>query len=299
MAGPDELPLPELTDDLKHQINVARADALVKLHEELNTCWANCFPLDGEKRLRAPAPDKFFPPFVAYGVAIYEARAEALLALRPQALEYENWLNFGLKTLICEALAPSRPVENWGKVRLDVPLSEWQMHMGTTRRHFDHPEHSALFSRASALINALEDPIEGHWDRFTGLLHNAISRRTLPFLTKALKLLRAPKNQNPEALTGPETATVGREEDRLALPNTVEHAPVAERSQKLSRKGDASLLAGKSLVTFRTAQEYLGISERQRQSLVKQGALAVQGKGHNKKITTESLVAYLPPENPQ
>jgi hypothetical protein len=65
------------------------------------------------------------------------------------------------------------------------------------------------------------------------------------------------------------------------------------------RKGDGALLAGRSAVRFETAEEYLGIKERQRQALVKKGALIVVGKGHGRKITTESLKEYLLPENPQ
>ena len=64
------------------------------------------------------------------------------------------------------------------------------------------------------------------------------------------------------------------------------------------RKGDDSLLAGKRAVNFRTAEQYLGLTERQRQNLVKGKVLVVEGKGQNKKITTDSLRAYLPPENP-
>jgi hypothetical protein len=65
-----------------------------------------------------------------------------------------------------------------------------------------------------------------------------------------------------------------------------------------TRKGDATLLAGKQVVNFRTAEQYLGITERQRQKLVKEGSLVVEGKGSNRKITSESLKSYLPPENP-
>jgi hypothetical protein len=64
------------------------------------------------------------------------------------------------------------------------------------------------------------------------------------------------------------------------------------------RKGDASLLAGKRAVNFKTAEQYLGLTERQRQNLVRDQILVVEGKGQNKKITTDSLRAYLPPENP-
>lgn len=65
------------------------------------------------------------------------------------------------------------------------------------------------------------------------------------------------------------------------------------------RKGDASLLADKQAVSFRTAEQYLGISERQRQNLVKDQILTLVGKGQNRRITTYSLRDYLPPENPQ
>jgi hypothetical protein len=63
------------------------------------------------------------------------------------------------------------------------------------------------------------------------------------------------------------------------------------------RKGDAALLVGNA-VTFRTAEQYLGIKDRQRQKLMKSGALKVVGKGHPRKITTDSLRDYVPPETP-
>lgn len=64
------------------------------------------------------------------------------------------------------------------------------------------------------------------------------------------------------------------------------------------RKGDSALLAGKCAVNFKIAEQYLGLTERQRQNLVREPILVVEGKGQNKKITTDSLRAYLPPENP-
>jgi hypothetical protein len=66
-----------------------------------------------------------------------------------------------------------------------------------------------------------------------------------------------------------------------------------------ARKGDRTLLGEKELVTFKTAELYLGITERQRQNLVKNGALSVEGQGHSRKITVESLKKYLPPEIPK
>jgi hypothetical protein len=65
------------------------------------------------------------------------------------------------------------------------------------------------------------------------------------------------------------------------------------------RKGDSSLLKGKIAVSFKTAEEYLGIGERQRQNLVKRQVLDVMGQGHNRKITTGSLRKYFGAENPK
>jgi hypothetical protein len=61
-------------------------------------------------------------------------------------------------------------------------------------------------------------------------------------------------------------------------------------------KADQALLEGKETVTFGTAEKYLGITARQRQKLMKSGALQVLGKGHNRQITTASIQAYLPPK---
>jgi len=63
------------------------------------------------------------------------------------------------------------------------------------------------------------------------------------------------------------------------------------------RKGDASLLAGKRAVNFETAEQYLGIGKRQRQTLVSSGALKTEGLGQNRKITTDSLKSLVPPES--
>jgi hypothetical protein len=72
----------------------------------------------------------------------------------------------------------------------------------------------------------------------------------------------------------------------------------AKQRRDNARKGDATLLGEKLLIRFKTAEQYLGISERQRQKLISSGALKVEGQGQNRKITAESLKAYLPPEIP-
>jgi hypothetical protein len=191
--GSENRALPELTGDVKHQLDIARAEALVKLHADLNACWAQCFPVDAGERLRTPDPTRFFQPFFEYGVALYEAHADALLALQPKPLEYGDWLQFSLKTSICEGLAPYRRVEDLRKPVSGVRPSGWQEHMGTTWRLFDHPRHAVLFSKATKLIDALEDVHEPYWEQFLSSLNKAMSRRTLTLLAKALKRLCGPK----------------------------------------------------------------------------------------------------------
>ena len=73
----------------------------------------------------------------------------------------------------------------------------------------------------------------------------------------------------------------------------------AKEAKSVRDKGNPKLLADKDRVSLRTAERYLGIGERQRQNLMKQNALVVVGWGQNRQITTESLKAYVPPENPQ
>jgi len=72
------------------------------------------------------------------------------------------------------------------------------------------------------------------------------------------------------------------------------HRKAKDRAERKSGKGDPGLLGGKSAVPLRTAEQYLDISDRHRQNLMKSGILEVIGQGHNRKITTESLLRYLP-----
>jgi hypothetical protein len=84
--------------------------------------------------------------------------------------------------------------------------------MGVTWRQFDHPRHSELFAHAQKLINALEDPLDFHWDEFTTLLHNAISRTTLRRLAEALKSVGSPADSNRELNKEPVLPIVSAEE---------------------------------------------------------------------------------------
>jgi hypothetical protein len=78
-----------------------------------------------------------------------------------------------------------------------------------------------------------------------------------------------------------------------------DRSPSIMREEKFPRKGDPLLLGAGELVNFSIAENYAGITARQRQKLMKRGLLESKGLGHNRKITTESLRKYLPPQENQ
>jgi hypothetical protein len=80
-----------------------------------------------------------------------------------------------------------------------------------------------------------------------------------------------------------------------SVPSTEE---VSGKCDGKPRKGDSTLLRGKQLITFKTAEQYLGIGERRRQEMVKEQLLTVVGEGQNRRITVESVLKCLPLENP-
>jgi hypothetical protein len=67
--------------------------------------------------------------------------------------------------------------------------------------------------------------------------------------------------------------------------------------EKKMRKGDISLLQGRTSVSLATAMEYTGLSDRQIRALAANGSVQRVGKGQSKKFDVESLKAYVPPEN--
>ena len=72
-------------------------------------------------------------------------------------------------------------------------------------------------------------------------------------------------------------------------------APETAAPPANGKKGDGDLLRGNELVAYDTAKEYLGVSRRQVEKLVKREALRTSGLGQNKKITAASLCEYYPP----
>ena len=65
----------------------------------------------------------------------------------------------------------------------------------------------------------------------------------------------------------------------------------------LLQKSDGTLFGS---VDFPKAEVYAGISERRRQQLLSEGLLLTSGKGNNRRITVDSLLAFCPPvEDPK
>jgi len=92
--------------------------------------------------------------------------------------------------------------------------------------------------------------------------------------------------------------TIRRPEELLGEPlHDLTTNVLPEVADRVNRIGDVTLFCGKSDVTFSVAEAYLGIRKRQRQSLMSSGHLEITGKGHHIRITTSSLLNYLPPRS--
>ena len=139
-----------------------------------------------------------------------------------------------------------------------------------------------------------------------GAAHEALDEFVPEFWKERLKYLSdiaagaaPPESETPRATDGNQDPGVFAQEpsDSRVDSDVPKQGDTKPRVGK-ARKGDATLLGQKQFVSFKTAEQYLGISERQRQKLMNSGALKYEGQGLNRKITTESLKAYLPPEIP-
>jgi hypothetical protein len=183
MIRPENRPLPELPPAALQEIKTARARAQAKLLDDLNDCWTEYFPVNSARKMGGPNPERFFGPFVTYGVALYDAFGRKLLELQPNLSDYLDWINFRLKINICDEIAPLWSAEQLKESasllpRCQLPYSEWENSMRHSWHVFDHPQHNALEGEARKLIPSLRDPLDNHWEQFLSLLNNAMSRKT-------------------------------------------------------------------------------------------------------------------------
>jgi len=179
------------------------AAARLKLLKDLNHCWNEVFPLEVQVHLR-PKPTSFFEPFQQYGIALYDASAEAALATPIHYGKYKAWIDHELKQAICEFLAPLRTRRLRGQHPKTQKPSQWQRWLAESWKNFDHPLHAELSARADELINALEDPSDYYYSRFVEVLYKALSRRTPFWLVRAFDAQRSPA-ESPDKKVSPVT----------------------------------------------------------------------------------------------
>jgi hypothetical protein len=203
MTQPENRPLPELPPAILKKIELARARAQAKLLDELNDCWAVYF--HSTKAMRPQMPQGFFGPFVTYGVSLYDTFGGALLELQPSPADYLDWMEFGLKSRICEEIAPHWSTEQLKESarllpRCPLPNSGWENWMAYSWRVLDHPEHDALEPEARSLISSLRNPLDFHWNAFLTLLLNGMSCKTPHWRAGCVEQL--PSTVKPPSVSG-------------------------------------------------------------------------------------------------
>lgn len=166
--------LPALTPEAQPKLELGIFMAGETLQEELLACWSRYFPPQ-IRGGRAFEPDMFFQAFYSYGTAIYDAYATALLACKDYR-EFSNILNAGLKTSVCDRIAPLG-----GE-------GDWQRFLLATWRFFDHPRHAELHGSAVDVVDAFRDVARPYWRGLVDSLHKSISRRTRHWLIEWQKL---------------------------------------------------------------------------------------------------------------
>ncbi len=136
----------------------------------------------------------------------------------------------------------------------------------------------------------LEQEVQGseEWRSFVGGLAKLEASTSRVSASETVEILASAPEPAVQA-----TRTAKRKDRRKTRKRAVTNKTRREH------KGDPRLLNEHRRVAFRTAEQYLGISERQRQNLIKRGSLIVEGQGQNRQITTDSLRKYLPPKNPK
>jgi hypothetical protein len=130
--------------------------------------------------------EEFFEPFVHFGFSLYDVYAEELIGSTPSSERYLEVLNFNLKTMVCDRIAPWRekPIRTL-RDRLEAaqrgdPQDEWSVRMGESWQQFEHPRHLELDQR---VLREFVD-LSNVWSPLVDRLHVAISKRVLPWLAE-------------------------------------------------------------------------------------------------------------------
>lgn len=112
---------------------------------------------------------------------------------------------------------------------------------------------------------------------------------------------RSVSDQAPRLASGNEAGTNGNVQPRRV--KQTQHTSHTERRlspEDTSSKGSLKRLCRADgsryeSVDFPTAEKYAAITPRRRQQLLKSGVLVSTGRGRNRRVTVESLIAYCPP----
>lgn len=100
------------------------------------------------------------------------------------------------------------------------------------------------------------------------------------------------ESQEPEPLTPSGEAASAKK--RAKPRNQAARDSAGKGDTKLLTKADGTFY---SSVDFPTVESYADISPRRRQQLMSDGVLTVVGKGRNRRIEVQSLIAYCPPKD--
>jgi hypothetical protein len=223
--------------------------ALATLLDKLNECWEKVLPPNAHQPLGSA--EEFFEPFAQFGVALYNACARERLDSMPSPHLYQEALNFELKTLVCNLIAPYRetPIKSLqDALRADEQgefPGEWSLRMGESWRIFDHPRHDELQRSVRRMLldeNLLD------WDRLQSRVHKAISKRVAFLLAEHAERTESTDSPASFASPGPPQAH--------AMP-AVERAAAMEQ---VDATDDSKPWAVDDLVTLRPARwEDLGV----------------------------------------
>jgi hypothetical protein len=167
--------------------------AVAMLLDELHDTWKRVLPPDN--KWPQGTCQEFFQPFGRFGSALFDAYAEEILKSRPTFEQYAILLDFDLKTLVCDQIAPYRqePVTVFQDAleadRRGEVSSEWEVRMRESWRMFDHPAHDKLHKTARThFIEVFNDETNTQRSQCVTSIHNAISRRVAHWLAKRAEI---------------------------------------------------------------------------------------------------------------
>lgn len=124
----------------------------------------------------------------------------------------------------------------------------------------------------------------------TGLqaLYSALATQALENEVRLVRL-------KPQQLAPATAAQAEKAQEPVLLSRSRTAEPVEDGRSDKKRRGDLSLLEGKTTVRPRTAASYVGVTERRIQQAIQDKKLEATGRKGNRMVTVDSLTRYQPP----